>query len=86
MKSPIDPTTEGPRPNLCHDWMRQDLPPDFELTPWQHWMRGIDWSASPLGPISSWPLLLRQFVLHITQDPNPAAVYWGHEHIHCKDL
>ena len=62
--------------------MRHDLPPDFRLTPWQQWMRGLDWSRSPLGPMSTWPLQLRQMALHITQDPNPAAVYWGDEHIH----
>lgn len=62
--------------------MRQDLPSDFKLRPWQRWMRALDWSSSPLGPMSSWPLLLRQMVLYITQDPNPAAVYWGDEHIH----
>lgn len=32
--------------------------------------------------MSTWPLQLRQMVLHITQDPHPAAVYWGDEHIH----
>ena len=68
--------------NPCHDWMRQDLPPDFELTPWQQWMRNLDWSQSSLGPMSAWPLQLRQMVLLITQDPQPAAVYWGDRHIH----
>ena len=66
----------------CHDWMRQDLPPDFELTPWQQWMRNLDWSQSSIGTMSAWPLQLRQMVLLITQDPQPAAVYWGDRHIH----
>ena len=65
-----------------HDWTRDTLPPGFELTPWQRFMRDLDWSLSPLGLMASWPLQLRQMVLLITQDPQPAAVYWSDRHIH----
>lgn len=32
--------------------------------------------------MAAWPLQLRQLVLLITQDPKPAAIYWGEQHIH----
>jgi hypothetical protein len=57
------------------DWTRDPAPQ--ELTPFQKFIREVDWEKSPLGPIASWPDQLRQYVLLIVADPHPAVVYWG---------
>ncbi|RDW69737.1 hypothetical protein BP6252_08757 [Coleophoma cylindrospora] len=49
-----------------------------DLTPFQDFIiNGVDWNKSPLGPVEAWPLQLKQMVLLIVADPNPATVYWG---------
>ena len=59
----------------CHfDWLTGPAPPD--LTPFQNFVRDLDWNSSPLGPIDRWPIQLRQQVLVIMADPSPAVVYW----------
>lgn len=60
-----------------HDWTSKNLPLDYPLTPFQRFTRNIDWSRSPLGPMENWPHQLRQMVLLICADPQPAVVYWG---------
>ena len=59
-----------------HDWTASDFP-DSQLTPFQRFTRNVDWSNSPLGLMEGWPHQLRQTVLLIVADPNPAVVYWG---------
>jgi signal transduction histidine kinase len=61
----------------CLDWTRDVIPPEFQLTPWQSFMRDLDWSQSPLGLMASWPFQLRQMVQLITEDPQPAVICWG---------
>jgi hypothetical protein len=63
------------------DWTCDLLSSDFQLTSWQLFMRNLDWSQSPIGPMASWPFSLRQMVLLLTEDPKPAVIYWGTEHI-----
>jgi hypothetical protein len=58
------------------DWTRDAAPED--LTAFQKFLRAdIVWENSPLGPMNQWPDQLRQMVLLIVADPNPAVVYWG---------
>lgn len=60
---------------INHDWTRN--PPPGNLTPFQRFVREVDWSLSPLGPMDQWPDQLRQFVLVCIADPQPSVVLWG---------
>jgi PAS domain S-box-containing protein len=40
-------------------------------------VRVLDWGATPLGPISSWPQPLRTAVQAVLEAGVPMAVYWG---------
>jgi hypothetical protein len=57
------------------DWTRDPL--HENITPYQRFVRDVDWTKSPLGPMAQWSEQLRQYVLLIVADPHPAVVYWG---------
>lgn len=57
------------------DWLKEPHPED--LTPFQRFVVDLDWTKSPLGPISTWPAQLHQMVLLVMSDPTPAVIYWG---------
>ncbi|TVY54692.1 hypothetical protein LCER1_G002839 [Lachnellula cervina] len=57
------------------DWISKPCPQD--LTPFQKLILDADWDKSPLGPISTWPIQLKQMVLLVVQDHSPAVVFWG---------
>lgn len=60
------------------DWLSEPRPED--LSPFQRFiLDGVDWKISPLGPISQWPLQLKQTVMLIERDPTPAVVYWDED-------
>lgn len=40
-------------------------------------MRALDWSTSPLGPLSSWPQSLRTSVSTMLRSPYPIILFWG---------
>ncbi|MEU1886663.1 SpoIIE family protein phosphatase [Micromonospora sp. WMMD987] len=40
---------------------------------------GHDWTATPLGPLDSWPQSLRTALTICLHTPTPAAVWWGPE-------
>jgi PAS domain S-box-containing protein len=40
-------------------------------------IRELDWAATPLGPIASWPAELRSSVTLILDSPFPSALAWG---------
>jgi PAS domain-containing protein len=40
-----------------------------------------DWSASPLGPIETWPQVLRLFLSLMLQSKYPAGIIWGSDNI-----
>src|SRR2546428_1951084 len=42
-------------------------------------MRGIDWSATPLGPVERWPLTLRSALSVCLDSPLPMMIWWGPE-------
>lgn len=73
----LTPPTD--RKRFFHDWTREPLPPDLILTPFQQFLRNLDWTKSTVGPMCNWPNLLRQLVLLIERDPVPCAIYWGDE-------
>jgi hypothetical protein len=59
------------------DWTSKELPADYPLTPFQRFTRDVDWENSPLGPMEGWSSQLRQAVLTLMADPDPAIVFWG---------
>jgi hypothetical protein len=71
------PASENPPKRKIHDWLRAPHPEN--LTPFQRFVVDLDWTKSPLGPISTWPPQLHQMVLLVMSDPSPAVVYWGEE-------
>src|SRR5262245_49518167 len=42
-------------------------------------MRTVDWSATPLGPIESWPPTLRSALSLCLGSPVPTMIWWGPE-------
>src|SRR5690349_3238354 len=40
-------------------------------------MRGIDWSRTPLGPVTGWPRALRTAVRIMLTSRQPMFVWWG---------
>lgn len=40
-------------------------------------MRATDWSATPLGPIESWPVSLKTAVGVMLESPFPMNIWWG---------
>lgn len=71
------PTDIQPRPQhrINLDWTRDPPPPS--ITPHQQLLRGIDWSATDLGPMSGWSRELRQMVRFMMAKNTPAIIYWG---------
>lgn len=62
------------------DWTR--IPLNTPNIP-QHvlFARSVDWASTPLGPVEEWPSELRVMSNMIMGSPNPAAMYWGPEHV-----
>ncbi|KAL5115488.1 hypothetical protein ACEQ8H_006629 [Pleosporales sp. CAS-2024a] len=59
------------------DWT-DELPP-LNTTPHVVWARTVDWSQTPLGPMSTWPAQLKSIANLVMQDPRPAVVFYGPE-------
>jgi len=36
-----------------------------------------DWSRTPIGPMSQWPMSLRSYVSMVMAMPTPAIIFWG---------
>ncbi|EXJ66418.1 uncharacterized protein A1O5_10570 [Cladophialophora psammophila CBS 110553] len=61
------------------DWTR--LPMSPSLPAHIRFARGVDWSATSLGPIQDWSVELRGMCNLIMASPHPSAMYWGPDHI-----
>ncbi|KAH6609340.1 histidine kinase [Trichoderma cornu-damae] len=61
------------------DWTRipysDNLPEHIKLA------KSLDWASTSLGPMSEWSYNLRAMSNLIMGSPNPAAIYWGREHV-----
>src|SRR4029453_15804440 len=44
-------------------------------------IRSKDWSATPIGPIESWPPVLRMIVPLLPANPFSMLLWWGPENI-----
>nr|AAR30121.1 putative histidine kinase HHK16p [[Gibberella] fujikuroi var. moniliformis] len=47
------------------------------LSPYIRLLRAIDWSSTPLGPMSTWSPELRQVANLVINNPHPANIFWG---------
>ncbi|KAL2015411.1 hypothetical protein VTK56DRAFT_5522 [Thermocarpiscus australiensis] len=56
-------------------WILPDTKP--EQRPFLDVIHSVDWAATPLGAMQSWPSRLEQTVNQILVDCRPIAVYWG---------
>ncbi|KAK3939460.1 putative histidine kinase [Diplogelasinospora grovesii] len=56
-------------------WILPDIM--SEQRPFLEVIHGVDWAATPLGPMKSWPLRLEQTFNQILADSRPIAIYWG---------
>lgn len=72
--------TLTPQFHTTFDWTR--IPADdSNLGPHHRFARSIDWGATSLGPIETWPADLRIMSNMIMGSPHPAALYWGPEYV-----
>jgi PAS domain S-box-containing protein len=69
-----------PQLRTTFDWTH--IPLDDPSLPSHHrFARSIDWAATSLGPMESWPPELRILSTMIMGSPHPAALYWGPEYV-----
>ncbi|MGX4640153.1 PAS domain S-box protein [Massilia sp. SYSU DXS3249] len=52
-----------------------------DVSPFHALLNGIDWSASPLGPVASWPMSLRANTNLMLDAMVPMSIVWGPERI-----
>ncbi|KUI57612.1 Hybrid signal transduction histidine kinase A [Cytospora mali] len=76
----IEPLTPPPQ--------RLSVEPDLVLPkiiynqePYQNVLTSVDWASTPLGPLTSWPALLKQTLNQVLADSRPIAIYWGDQYI-----
>jgi hypothetical protein len=63
--------TKGP----SYDWTDEVSPKNSSVH--VQWARNIDWSRTPLGPMSLWSSQIRSNANLIMQDPRPAVGFYG---------
>jgi len=59
------------------DWTVKN--PVGDLSPHTIFARSVDWSATPLGDMSTWSREFRQIACLLMANPHPAALFWGDE-------
>jgi hypothetical protein len=59
------------------DWTVKN--PEGDLSPHIIFARSVDWSATPLGDMSTWSREFRQIACLLMANPHPAALFWGDE-------
>jgi len=53
------------------------LDPSRQKTPFLKFICDFDWSATPLGAMTTWGPLLRHTFDWLQADPNPGVIFWG---------
>lgn len=71
-------TPSPQRMSVEPDWVLPEISHDQE--PYLHVIADFDWSSTPLGPLNSWPALLKQSSQQILMDSRPIAIYWGDQY------
>jgi hypothetical protein len=62
-----------------YDWTTREL--DGNSSKHLKYARETDWANTPLGPISTWPAILRAFSNLVMISPDPAVLFWGESYI-----
>lgn len=57
------------------DWVLPEIMHD--QGPYLKILTTIDWASTPLGPLNTWPALLKQTLNQVLADSRPIALYWG---------
>lgn len=57
------------------DWVLPELMHD--QGPYLKILTAVDWASTPLGPLNTWPTLLKQTLNQVLADSRPIALYWG---------
>jgi len=76
LKAPV-PTNAAFATPGTPDWTVKN--PEGELSPHVIFARSVDWSATPLGDMSTWSREFRQVACLLMANPHPAALFWGDE-------
>lgn len=64
--------------NIVPDWTVSD-PRGGILPDHIKFVRKMDWSNTPLGPMHKWSVQFRELVNLLMRNPHPAALFWGEE-------
>lgn len=75
----LEPLTPSPRQSVQPDLVLPKILHDQE--PYQNVLTSVDWSSTPLGPLDSWPALLKQTLNQVLADSRPIAIYWGDQYV-----
>ena len=70
--------TNGDSEDVLLDWTRFEIP---GMPNYVRYMRNFDWSGTGVGRMETWPIELRQSVVHICANPNPRCIIWGEDQI-----
>ncbi|KAH0334330.1 histidine kinase, partial [Aureobasidium melanogenum] len=67
---------DAPLEDLIIDWL---LFPKPSADPWLDLILNYNWQDTSLGPIKSWPTILRQMFATILASREPRVLHWGNE-------
>jgi signal transduction histidine kinase len=72
------PAINGDEQTRKLDWIKY---PSNDLSKWQKFFIGHDWSNTPLGPLEGWTFDLRSVVISAMADLVPRTIYWGPQNV-----
>ena len=61
------------------DWTR--LPFTSALPKHIQFAKSIDWASTSLGPVDTWPAILKSLSNLLMASPHPTAMYWGDDNV-----
>ncbi|KAI4726566.1 hypothetical protein E4T49_05605 [Aureobasidium sp. EXF-10728] len=67
---------DTPLEDLTVDWL---LFPKPSPDPWLDFILNHNWEDKPVGPLHSWPTMLRQMYTTILASREPRVLYWGND-------
>lgn len=67
---------EGQLCDITVDWIQY---PSVATSPWIDFLRNFAWEKTAIGPMHSWPPILRSLVVTITGCPEPRCLFWGND-------
>ncbi|THW84192.1 hypothetical protein D6D15_09039 [Aureobasidium pullulans] len=76
MSSLASSDMETPLEDLFVDWL---LFADRTSDPWIDFLVNHNWESKAVGPVQSWPTMLRQIYTTILASREPRIIYWGND-------